>query len=302
MENATQEINELRRKPFIQIPIDLLTLDLSHGAKLAFCILLDQAKEGSDGRLFCMVSNEYLSKKLNQTSDATKKQLTALKNLGLIERERTATRTGKAKTYITAFTGGKNAPSKTDLPMTDLSEVSEPEPEENKNLLGEKFTQVNGFTRVKNSPLLGEKFTQVHPYIYTDFFIQTVDGVSISENDDSKPEPGTKRHQKKTPGTLTHAQIMKGLAQRYQNPELLNAWESYLTTRKRNKNEICTAWALNLLINRLETLAHSDTKRIEIINYANLRGWKDFYPIPQQNKNPSNEDGQLLEFDLKGEF
>ena len=47
-----------------------------------------------------------------------------------------------------------------------------------------------------------------------------------------------------------------------------------------------TTMALKKLLNRLDSLATDDNKKIEILNISIMNGWKGIFPL-NQNKNPT---------------
>lgn len=72
------------------------------------------------------------------------------------------------------------------------------------------------------------------------------------------------------------------------NQELLNAFNEFLKMRisKKAKN---TAYAIKLLLNKLNQMALSDNEKLEIINQSIINGWQGLFPLKKNNQyNNSN--------------
>ena len=96
--------------------------------------------------------------------------------------------------------------------------------------------------------------------------------------------------------TLTDAQEIKNLIENEfdNNQELLNAFNEFLKMRisKKAKN---TAYAIKLLLNKLNQMALNDNEKLEIINQSIINGWQGLFPLKKNNYNNYN---QQQEFDF----
>lgn len=54
--------------------------------------------------------------------------------------------------------------------------------------------------------------------------------------------------------------------------------------RKRKKNPLPSEQAVHMALNKLNKLSQNTQKQIELIDYAEFRGWMSFYPIPPDEK------------------
>ena len=89
---------------------------------------------------------------------------------------------------------------------------------------------------------------------------------------------------------LSNAQEVKNLIENEfnNNQELLNAFNEFLKMRisKKAKN---TAYAIKLLLNKLNQMALSDNEKLEIINQSIINGWQGLFPLKKNNQyNNSN--------------
>lgn len=95
---------------------------------------------------------------------------------------------------------------------------------------------------------------------------------------------------------LSNAQEVKNLIENEfnNNQELLNAFNEFLKMRisKKAKN---TAYAIKLLLNKLNQMALSDNEKLEIINQSIINGWQGLFPLKKNNYNNYN---QQQEFDF----
>ena len=95
---------------------------------------------------------------------------------------------------------------------------------------------------------------------------------------------------------LSDAQEIKNLIENEfdNNQELLNAFNDFLKMRisKKAKN---TAYAIKLLLNKLNQMALNDNEKLEIINQSIINGWQGLFPLKKNNYNNYN---QQQEFDF----
>jgi len=72
------------------------------------------------------------------------------------------------------------------------------------------------------------------------------------------------------------------------NPLLIDAIKAFVEQRKANKS-VMTDRALEMLLHKLDTLASSDSEKIQILNEATINGWKSVYPLKKgSEKNAGN--------------
>lgn len=87
--------------------------DLSINAKCVYMLILDRLRISSckaaftdlDGAVFCYYSDDELAEKLGLSRPSAKRAVLELKRKGLLSRERTKTRDGKAVTYLSIPVG-----------------------------------------------------------------------------------------------------------------------------------------------------------------------------------------------------
>lgn len=83
------------------------------------------------------------------------------------------------------------------------------------------------------------------------------------------------------------------------NPELNKCILEFIKMRKSIKAPM-TDKAINLMLNKLDKLAASDNKKIEILNQSIMNSWKGIFPIKNDNNEKAfQNDYKQKEYDIK---
>lgn len=102
-----------------------------------------------------------------------------------------------------------------------------------------------------------------------------------------------------TDNNTDNKRIKKGYAaivEKYtQNTDLSCAIFDFVEQRKANKSPM-TDRALEMMLNKLDTLASTDSEKIKILNEATANGWKSVYPLKQTKNEKKIEHGYEEEF------
>ena len=80
------------------------------------------------------------------------------------------------------------------------------------------------------------------------------------------------------------------------NEELKEALKAFVKFRKALSKGVLTERALNLNLNKLDTLADTDERKLAIVNQALERGWKSFYPLKDEPKEENKSDMSKYDF------
>ena len=103
------------------------------------------------------------------------------------------------------------------------------------------------------------------------------------QNNPSTKDKSTKDNNKKEKKKKTEFDVE---IENYTSSEnLREALYEFIKARKAIKAQM-TTMALKKLLNRLDSLATDDNKKIEILNISIMNGWKGIFPL-NQNKNPT---------------
>jgi len=81
-----------------------------------------------------------------------------------------------------------------------------------------------------------------------------------------------------------------------ENEELREALKAFVKFRKALSKGVLTERALNLNLNKLDTLADTDERKLAIVNQALERGWKSFYPLKEEPKEDNKPDMSKYDF------
>ena len=75
------------------------------------------------------------------------------------------------------------------------------------------------------------------------------------------------------------------------NPLLIEAIESFIEMRRKIKKEM-TDYALKLMLNKLTSIASTDTEKIEILNRSTMSCYQGIFPISDQYSKQSKKGGE----------
>ena len=103
------------------------------------------------------------------------------------------------------------------------------------------------------------------------------------ENSGETPEPPVFESTASEKNKKLSCQLQEMVENYTQNPELQIALSDFIQYRKKSKSNFSVK-ALQLNLDKLDTLAFNDKTKIEIVNQSIEYGWSGLYPLKQNNQ------------------